>query len=383
MGPALVNPMCNYPIEKCGFMAGLFDPVQIGAVSLSNRIIMSPLTRSRASHDRVPNDLMRNYYCQRASAGLIIAEATAISPQGIGFPNTPGIWCTGQVQGWRHITDAVHAKNGKIFLQLWHVGRVSDPELLNGQMPVAPSAIACDGMLDVPQLPQLQRPYVVPRALRTDEIPHVVADFAAAAANARLAGFDGVEIHAANGYLIDQFLHDHSNQRRDDYGGPVENRCRLLLEVVDACVGVWGADRVGVHLSPFGMAHAMRDSNPAGLFGHVAAALGERELAFLLIREMPGQEAFTHECKARFGGAVILNQNRHIAGAHEALAGGRADAVAFGRPFIANPDLVERLRAEAPLNAWDEAGFYGEGPKGYTDYPFFKACCREPANCQP
>ncbi len=381
MGQAQVNPMCNYPIEKCGFMVGLFDPVQIGAVHLSNRVIMSPLTRSRASRDRVPNDLMRSYYCQRASAGLIIAEATAISPQGIGFPNTPGIWCTGQVQGWRHITDAVHAKNGQIFLQLWHVGRVSDPELLNGLMPVGPSAIACDGLLNVPQMPELQRPFVVPRALRTEEIGNLVADFAAAAANARLAGFDGVEVHAADGYLIDQFLHDHSNQRQDGYGGVVENRCRLLFEVVDACVGVWGADRVGVHLSPFGAANAMQDSNPRQLFAHIAQALGRRELAFLFIREAQAQAAFTAELKQLFGGPVIINQNLDLQTAQAALASGRADAVAFGRPFISNPDLVERLRARAPLNEWDETSFYTEGPKGYVDYPFFKACCREPENC--
>src|SRR5690554_5656618 len=240
-------------------MVSLFEPLQLGALKLRNRIVMSPLTRARASLDRVPNDLMRHYYCQRASAGLIITEATAVSPHGAGYLNTPGIWCRAQVDGWRQITEAVHKKGGKIFLQLWHAGRVSDPELLNGQMPVAPSPIACSGSLN---LPYLQRPYVKPRALRTEEIRGVVADFADAAAKALQAGFDGIEIHAANGYLIDQFLHDQSNQRQDQYGGSIENRCRLLFEIVDACIGVWGAERVGVHLSPYGTAHAMQDSNP-------------------------------------------------------------------------------------------------------------------------
>lgn len=357
-------------------MGILFDPLQLGAVTLRNRIVMSPLTRARASHDRVPNDLMRHYYCQRASAGLIIAEATSVSPQGVGYLNTPGIWCRTQVDGWRQITEAVHKKGGKIFLQLWHVGRVSDPELLNGQMPVAPSPIACSGSLN---LPYLQRPYVKPRALRTEEIRGVVADFADAAAKALQAGFDGIEIHAANGYLIDQFLHDQSNQRQDQYGGSIENRCRLLFEIVDACIGVWGAERVGVHLSPYGTAHAMQDSNPPLLFSHIAHALGQRRIAFLFVREASGKETLTTALKRLFGGPLIVNQNYDVNAASQVLEAGGADAVAFGRPFISNPDLVERIRTNASLNSWDPETFYGEGPKGYIDYPCLRLACSETA----
>lgn len=355
-------------------MVSLFKPLQLGAVSLSNRIVMSPLTRARASHDRVPNDLMRNYYCQRASAGLIIAEATSVSPQGVGYLHTPGIWCRAQVEGWSRITRAVHKKGGKIFLQLWHVGRVSDPELLNGQMPVAPSAIACPGNIN---LPYLQRPYVRPRALRTEEIRTVVADFADAAAKALQAGFDGVEIHAANGYLIDQFLHDESNTRQDEYGGSVENRSRLLLEIVDACMGVWGAERIGVHLSPHGTAHAMRDSNPSLLFSHVAHALGQRRIAFLFVREASGQENLTAVLKRLFGGPVIVNQDYNFESANRVLEDGVADAVAFGRAFISNPDLVDRLKTQAPLSPWEADTFYGEGAKGYIDYPCLIPACHE------
>lgn len=358
-------------------MISLFEPLQLGAVKLRNRIVMSPLTRARAPHDRVPNDLMRSYYCQRASAGLIIAEATSVSPQGIGYLNTPGIWCGAHVEGWRHITQAVHKKGGKIFLQLWHVGRVSDPELLSGQMPVAPSAIACPGSLN---LPYLQRPYVTPRALGTTEIHSVVADFADAATKARQAGFDGIEIHAANGYLIDQFLHDQSNQRQDEYGGSIENRCRLLLQIVDACIGVWGADRIGVHLSPYGSAHAMVDSNPSLLFSHVAQILGQRHIAFLFVREAKGKQDFTATLKRLFDGCLIVNQNYDLNSANMVLRTGTADAVAFGRSFISNPDLAERFRTNAPLNEWEPDTFYGDGPKGYVDYPFLKTGCDETAD---
>lgn len=353
-------------------MVSLFEPLQLGAVSLRNRIVMSPLTRARASHERVPNDLMRNYYCQRASAGLIIAEATSVSPQGVGYLNTPGIWCRAQVEGWQQVTSAVHKKGGKIFLQLWHVGRVSDPELLSGQMPVAPSAIACPGSLD---LPSLQRPYVTPRALGTEEIRNVVADFADAAAKALQAGFDGVDINAANGYLIDQFLHDQSNRRTDEYGGSIENRSRLLLEIVDACIGIWGAERVGVHISPYGTTNAMHDSNPSLLFSHVAHALGKRRLAFLFVRETAGKENLTPVLKRLFDGPVIVNQEYDFESATRVLQEGGADAVAFGRPFISNPDLVSRFQSGAPLNPWVPETFYGDGAKGYTDYPCLKPAC--------
>ncbi len=355
-------------------MASLFDPIRLGAVSLNNRIVMAPLTRTRAAPGRIPNELMRQYYTQRASAGLIISEATSISPQGVGYPDTPGIWCKAQVEGWKKITEAVHAKGGKMFLQLWHVGRVSDPEYLNGEIPVAPSAIACEGQVS---LLRPKRDYVVPRALHIEEIPGIVADYAHAARNAKDAGFDGVEVHAANGYLIDQFLHDGSNQRRDDYGGSVENRARLLLEVVDACTSVWCADRVGVHLSPRGDSHAMRDSNPQQLFNYVAQQLGKRQLAFIFTREFAADDSQMAVLKKLFGGPLIANEQHDPHTAQSILDNGTADAVAFGKAFIANPDLVARLRQGAALNAWDPTTFYGAGPKGYTDYPCLSACQTE------
>lgn len=361
-------------------MTSLFEPLQLGAVTLSNRIVMAPLTRNRASEGRIPNDLMRRYYCQRASAGLILSEATSISPQGVGYPSTPGIWSSAQVEGWRKITQAVHDKGGKIFLQLWHVGRVSDPEYLNGGIPVAPSAIACEGHVS---LLRPKRPYVVPRALHTEELAGIVADFAEGARNAREAGFDGVEVHAANGYLIDQFLQDGSNKRTDEYGGKVENRARLLLEVVDACIGIWGAGRVGVHLSPRGDSHAMSDSDPRQLFSYVARALGERRIAFIFTREALGDDSLTAEIRRLFGGPVIVNEKYTAHSGLEAIAEGRADAVAFGKAFIANPDLVTRLKTGAALNEWDVSTFYTAGPQGYTDYPALGAGIAAGTECCP
>ncbi len=337
-------------------MVDLFDPIQFGAVALKNRIVMAPMTRTRASAGRVPNDLMRCYYTQRASAGLVLTEATAVSPQGVGYPDTPGIWCQAQIDGWRKVTHAVHEKGGRIFVQLWHVGRVSDPEHLNGGMPVAPSALACPGQVS---LLRPVRDYVVPRALHTEEIPGIVADFSQAARNAWEAGFDGVEVHAANGYLIDQFLHDGANQRTDAYGGSVENRLRFLLEVVDACIGVWGCDRVGVHLSPGADLHGMRDSDPATLFNHVARALDERAVAFVFARQVPGADVYVHGVRQHYNGRLILNGDFDLQRAREALARGRADAVAFGRAYISNPDLVTRLHRQAVLNDWDASTFQG------------------------
>ncbi len=331
---------------------------------------MAPLTRTRSTRSRVPNDLMRTYYCQRATAGLILSEATSVSPQGVGYPNTPGIWNSAQVEGWRTITEAVHAKGGKIFLQLWHVGRVSDPEYLNGEMPVAPSAIACEGHVS---LLRPIRGYVVPRALHTEEIAGIVADFAEAARNAREAGFDGVEVHAGNGYLIDQFLQNGTNKRNDQYGGSVKNRARLLFEIVDECTGIWGAGRVGVHLSPRGGAHSMSDSDPRAIFCHVAHELGSRGIAFLFIREASGNDSLTADMKRAFEGPVILNEQYDGAMAKQVVSCGEADAVAFGKAFIANPDLVARLRAGAALAAWDANTFYTDGPKGYIDYPVMNA----------
>ncbi len=356
-------------------MPSLFDPLQLGAVCLKNRIVMAPLTRTRATQGRMPNDLMRTYYSQRASAGLIITEATSISPQAVGYPNTPGIWSSAQVEAWSKITQAVHNKGGKIFLQLWHVGRVSDPEHLNGAIPVAPSAIACEGHVS---LLEPRRPYPVPRALHVDEMAGIAADFGEGARHAREAGFDGVGIHAANGYLIDQFLHDGSNQRQDAYGGALENRSRLLMEIVDACIGVWGAGRVGVHLSPRGMAHSMSDSDPENLFRYVAQALGRRQLAFLFVREAWRQDSLLPELKRLFGGPVIANDGYDPDIARKVMDSGHADAVAFGRCFISNPDLVNRLKTGAPLNSYDPSSFYAPGAKGYIDYP-----CMTVMDCEP
>jgi 2,4-dienoyl-CoA reductase-like NADH-dependent reductase (Old Yellow Enzyme family) len=345
----------------------LFTPLQAGAFKLPNRLVMAPLTRCRASAGRVPNAMMAEYYNQRSSFGMILAEATAISPQAVGYPNTPGIWSAHQVEGWKLVTRAVHQAGGLILLQLWHVGRISDPAYLDGALPVAPSAIAAAGHVS------LLRPlkeFVTPRALDFGEISGIIEDYRRAAENAKAAGFDGVEIHGANGYLIDQFLQDSTNKRSDAYGGPLENRARFLLEVTDAVVSVWGADRVGVHLAPRGDTHDMGDSNIAAVFHHAARELGKRNLAFLCARESHAKTALGPSLKQAFGGVYIANEGFTADTAREAILAGTADAVAFGKSAIANPDLVERFRVRAPLNPPDPATFYGDGPDGYTDYPF-------------
>ncbi|SFU51711.1 alkene reductase [Pseudoduganella namucuonensis] len=348
-------------------MANLFEPIKIGDLTLNNRVIMAPLTRSRAvGGERVPNALMAEYYVQRASAGLILSEATAVTPQGVGYADTPGIWSDEQVAGWKVVTDAVHAAGGKIFLQLWHVGRVSDPHFLNGELPVAPSAIAPKGHVS---LLRPQRGYVTPRALETDEIPGIVAAYRKGAENAKLAGFDGVEVHGANGYLLDQFLQDSTNLRADAYGGPVENRARLLLEVTDACIEVWGAGRVGVHLAPRADSHDMGDSDPAATFGYVARELGKRGIAFICAREAVGEDSLGPLLKKEFGGIYIANEKMDKATAEGIIAAGTADAVAWGKDFIANPDLPRRLQAGAALNPARPETFYHSGAEGYTDYP--------------
>jgi 2,4-dienoyl-CoA reductase-like NADH-dependent reductase (Old Yellow Enzyme family) len=348
-------------------MPSLFDPLLLGDLLLPNRVFMAPLTRSRATASgRVPTALARQYYAQRASAGLILSEATSVLPGGVGYERTPGIWSEEQVAGWRGVTEAVHEKGGRIFLQLWHVGRISDPSLLGGALPVAPSAIAAQGNVS---LLRPQRPYVTPRALDLAEIPGIVAGYRQGAANARAAGFDGVEIHAANGYLIDQFLQDGSNHRSDAYGGSIANRARLLLEIADACIDVWGAARVGVHLAPRGDAHTMGDSAPLALFTHVARALGERRIAFLCAREHAGPDRIGPVLKREFGGVFVSNEGFDGPGAQADLDAGNADAVAFGQLFIANPDLPRRLREGLPLNAPQPATFYTDGPQGYIDYP--------------
>ncbi len=348
-------------------MPTLFDPIQVGDIQLANRIIMAPLTRCRASEGRVPNDLMREYYVQRASAGLILTEATSVTPMGVGYPDTPGIWSDEQVAGWRNITAAVHQAGGKIMLQLWHVGRISDPHYLNGELPVAPSAIAPNGHVS---LMRPKKPFVTPRALETDEIAGIVEAYRKGAENAKLAGFDGVEIHGANGYLLDQFLQDSSNKRTDNYGGSIENRARLLLEATDAVISVWGAGRVGMHLAPRADAHDVGDSQRADTFGYVATELGKRGIAFICAREAQADDSLGPQLKRQFGGVYITNEQFSQQSATKALADGVADAVAFGVPYIANPDLVARFKHNAPLNAAKPELFYGNGAEGYTDYPF-------------
>lgn len=347
-------------------MPTLFDPLVIGDWHLRNRVVLAPLTRTRASAGRVPNAMMAEYYRQRAGAGLMLTEATSVSPMGVGYPDTPGIWSPEQVEGWKLTTRAVHEAGGIILLQLWHVGRMSDPSYLGGELPVAPSAIAPQGHVS---LLRPKRPYVTPRALDRDEIPGIVAAYKLGAQNAERAGFDGVEIHGANGYLLDQFLQDSTNKRTDDYGGTLENRARLMLEVTDAVTSVWGANHVGMHLAPRGDAHSMGDSNPAATFGYVAEQLGQRGLAFIAARESLGPDRLGPELKHKFGGIYIANEGFTLETANDAIARGEADAVAFGQLFIANPDLPKRFALGAPLNDPNPQTFYGPGPEGYTDYP--------------
>jgi 2,4-dienoyl-CoA reductase-like NADH-dependent reductase (Old Yellow Enzyme family) len=327
------------------------------------------LTRCRAAAGRVPTPLMAEYYRQRATAGLILSEATAVDPMGVGYPNTPGIWSAEQVAGWKLVTQAVHEEGGTILLQLWHVGRISHPTYLDGALPVAPSAIAAPGHVS---LLRPEQPYPTPRALAVSEIPGVIDAYRRGAQLAKEAGFDGVEIHGANGYLLDQFLQSSTNQRTDSYGGSVENRARLLLEVTAAAIGVWGADRVGVHLAPRGDAHGMGDANPAETFGYVARELGKRGIAFLCAREGLGEPRLGPMLKKEFGGVFIANQSFTSESATREIASGNADAVAWGKLFIANPDLPKRLRTGAALNEPDASTFYpapgADLVRGYTDY---------------
>ena len=348
-------------------MPTLLDPLKIGDLELPNRILMAPLTRNRSTGPgRVPNAMMRDYYAQRASAGLILSEATSVAPAGVGYPHTPGVWSDEQVEGWRNVVEGVHAAGGRIFLQLWHVGRISDPIYQDGALPVAPSAIAPKGNVS---LVRPQRPYVAPRALKTEELADVVEAYRHGAQNAKKAGFDGVEVHGANGYLLDQFLQDSANKRDDGYGGSIENRARLLLEVTDAVVSVWGAGRVGVHLAPRGDMHDVGDSNLPATFGHVARELGKRSIAFLCARESTKAPRLGPDLKTAFGGVYIANEGFSRDDAEATIEAGEADAVAFGKLFIANPDLPRRFSLGAPLNAWNAETFYSEGPVGYTDYP--------------
>ena len=346
----------------------LFQPIRVGDLQLKNRIIMAPLTRCRATgtEGRVPNALMAEYYKQRSSAGLIITEATIVTPMGAGYANTPGIYSDKQVEGWKAITKSVHDAGGLIFLQLWHVGRISDPLFLNGAIPVAPSAIQPKGHVS---LVRPQKSYVTPRSLTISEIHDVVEQFRQGAVNAQKAGFDGVEIHGANGYLIDQFLQDGTNQRTDEYGGCIENRARLMMEIVDAVISVWGAGRVGMHLAPRGDAHDMHDTHPDKTFGYVAEQLAKRHLAFICAREHVGDDSLGKVLKQKFGGIYIANEGFTQESAEKIIKEGHADAVAFGRLFIANPDLPKRFEKHLSLNEPDPNTFYASGEKGYTDYP--------------
>ena len=347
-------------------MPNLFEPLKVGDLHVPNRIFMAPLTRSRAGVERIPNHLMAQYYAQRASAGLIVSEATVVSPLGIGYADTPGIWSPEQVEGWKLTTRAVHAAGGRIFLQLWHVGRVSDPRFLNGAQPVAPSAVALQGNVSLVRPPT---PYVTPRALELREIPGIIEAFRKGAENAQLAGFDGVELHGANGYLLDQFLQDGSNLRTDEYGGALQNRARLMLEVADAAISVWGAGRVGVHLAPRADAHSMGDSNLSATFEYVARQLSKRKLAFICAREYLGADRIGPKLRAAFGGVYVANEKFKFDTASQAVESGEADAVAFGKLFIANPDLPQRFKLRAALNEWRIPQFYAGGAEGYTDYP--------------
>ncbi len=358
-------------------MAGdmdLFSQYWMGDLTLPNRIVMAPMTRNRAGEADVPVSLTVTYYVQRASAGMIITEGSQVSPQGVGYVHTPGIYSEAQVAGWKKVTDAVHRAGGRIFIQLWHVGRVSHADFLGGNLPVAPSALPVEGFVHTPSG---KKPIPVPRALTTDEVPEIIRQFRQAAENARTAGFDGVEIHGANGYLLDQFLRSGSNKRTDKYGGSLENRARLPLEVTKAVIEVWGGDRVGYRISPHNTAHSMSDANPRETFSYFTRELDKTGLGYLHLIEPIGGRAGFVPPEARLGSTLrrifertfILNGGYGLQSGNEAIARGDADLIAFGVPFLANPDLPERLRQNAPLNEPDMATFYAGGAKGYTDYP--------------
>src|SRR3954447_10669767 len=342
---ALQNPL----LARTAQPNALFAPYRLGDLDLSNRLVMSPMTRSRAVEGNVPNPLAATYYAQRASAGLIVTEATQVSPQGVGYIRTPGIHSTEQVKGWRAATEAVHRAGSKIFAQLWHVGRVSHPDFHDGALPVAPSALPVEGEAFTSRG---RTKLVTPRALETDELPGIVATFRAAAENAKAAGFDGVELHGANGYLLDQFLRNGANQRTDEYGGTIRNRGRLPLEVAAAVIDVWGHERVGYKLSPAFSGYSMSDSNPAETFTYLATQLSALHLGYLHVTERvePGRARVTPLLRDVFNGTLIVNGGYDATSGNAAIANGEADLVAFGVPFLANPDLPRRYREHAPLN---------------------------------
>jgi N-ethylmaleimide reductase len=348
--------------------ANLFSPYRLGALELSNRLVMAPMTRSRALDGNVPNPIAATYYAQRASAGLIVTEATQVSPQGVGYIRTPGIHSPEQVAGWQAITDAVHRAGGKIFLQLWHVGRISHPDFHDGALPVAPSAIAPDGQVFTYQGPKQM---VTPRALEAPELPGIVAQFRRGAENAKAAGFDGVELHGANGYLLDQFTRDGANRRTDAYGGSVQNRVRFPLEVTAAVIDVWGPGRVGYRISPNSGFNSMSDSNPVETFSYFSEQLGKLGILYLHVVDpiADGAKRVSPILRETFDGTLIVNGGFDAAAAQAAIARGETDLVAFGVPFLANPDLPQRYRVKAALNTPDQATFYTGEQKGYADYP--------------
>ncbi len=363
-------------------MTTIFDSLKLGDLTLDNRFVMAPLTRMRSKQPgNIPYELNAKYYAQRSSAGLIISEATQVSQAGQGYPATPGIHSEEQIKGWQLVTEAVHQQGGKIFLQLWHVGRISHKSHQpNNELPIAPSAIKPSGGTYSADWKQVA--FETPRALENSEIATIVEQFQQGAKNAKKAGFDGVEVHGANGYLLDQFLQDGSNIRTDNYGGSIENRARLLLEVVDVAISVWGAGRVGVRLSPYGTFNDMKDSNPIALFGYVLQELEKRKIAYVHLIEpratSAGGDDKINEAaietaklfKKSFNGILISAGGYNAASAQEAVELGLVDAVAFGRLYISNPDLVKRIKEQKELNKYDRATFYGGGEKGYVDYPF-------------
>ena len=364
--------------------ASLFQPIRLGAIEAPNRILMAPLTRGRASAGSVPNDMMVEYYRQRASAGLIITEATGISVEGLGWPSAPGIWNDAQVEGWKKVTAAVHAAGGRIVLQMWHMGRMVHPDFLGGQPPVSASATCAPGNAHTPLGTKLFEPA---RALARDEIARVIDDYGHAAQNAKKAGFDGVQAHGANGYLIDQFLRDGSNLRTDDYGGSPANRVRFMREVLERLISVWGAGRVSIRLSPNGATQGVDDSNPPAIFGEAARVLERLGIGFLELRE-PGPDGTfgatdvpkqSPLIRSLFTGPLVLNSDYDAALAAADVREGHADAIAFGRPFISNPDLVERIRNDAPFapNVNVPKSWYMPGPEGYIDYPTLAAAGAE------
>lgn len=347
-------------------MAELLDSLKVGDVEIKNRLVLAPLTRARSGDERTPNDLNVEYYRQRANAGLILTEATVINPQAVGYAKTPGLYNQEQIEGWKKVVDAVHEQDSKIYVQLWHVGRISDPELLDGETPVSASAIKPAGHVS---LLRPKREFVTPRALSIHEIKAIIQDYKQAAINAKAAGFDGVELHGANGYLPDQFLQSHTNSRDDEYGGSLNNRARFMLEIVDELIDVFGAGRVGVHLAPRRDAHDMGDDDPRGTFGYVVDELEKRKVAFIFTREYFAEDSLSPILRPRFSGVWIANENLTPESAKQILAEGQFEAVAFGKAYIANPDLLDRLVNNAALNELNPETIYADGAEGYTDYP--------------